>query len=111
MNKTELVGVIAEKCNVTKKVAGELVEAFCDTIVETVVNGGTVQLVGFGTFTSVNKPARTGVNPRTKEPLAISGYVSPKFKVGKNFKDSCNKRIIITEKKFQPKKRKTYKTL
>ena len=91
MNKTELIAVLAEKSGVTKKVAGDMLDAFCTTVVDTVAGGEPIQLVGFGTFTSVKKSGREGVNPITKAPVHIAPSVCPKFKPGKGFKDACNK--------------------
>lgn len=91
MNKTELIAAIAEQSNVTKTVAAEMVNAFIGTVVDTVAKGESVQLVGFGTFTSTVRPEKDTVNPITKAPLHLEKKVCPKFKPGKIFKEACNK--------------------
>lgn len=91
MNKTELINAIAEKSNVTKTVAADMVNAFIETVVDTVAKGESIQLVGFGTFTSAERKEREGVNALTKQKYTTPACVVPKFKPGKNFKDACNK--------------------
>lgn len=90
MNKTELVTAVAEKTGVTKKDVEAVVKAFTDTVVETVAKGDSIALVGFGTFTSATRAARTGVNPATGKKIKIAASKSPKFKAGKAFKDAVN---------------------
>lgn len=82
MNKTELVNAVAEKTGLTKPNAKKAVEAVIDTIGETLVEGDKVVLIGFGTFSVVEKPERKGVNPRTKEKITIKARKNIKFKAG-----------------------------
>ncbi|MEF2920169.1 MAG: HU family DNA-binding protein [Acutalibacteraceae bacterium] len=91
MNKTELISAIAEKSGLTKKDSEKAVTAMLDTIIETVVTGDKVQLVGFGTFEQRKRSERTGVDPRTKEKITIPASKVPAFKAGRNFKDAVNK--------------------
>ena len=86
MNKSELVAVLAEKTNTSKKSAEESLNAFVDVVTEVLVNGDKVQLVGFGTFETRKRAARKGRNPQTKAEIKI-----PVFKVGKALKDIVNK--------------------
>ena len=89
MNKAELVDEIkremGEGCS---KVAAEHA---LNSVLNAIVNGlkatGTVQLIGFGTFTVAKRAARTGVNPRTKAKIRIPASKTVKFKVGSKFKD------------------------
>ena len=90
MNKTELVAAIAEKAELSKKDAEKAVKAFTDVVSEELVNGGKIQLVGFGTFEVSERPAREGRNPRTGETMTIAATKTPKFKVGKALKDMVN---------------------
>ncbi len=90
MNKTELVAAIAEKTELSKKDAEKALKAFTDVVAEELKKGEKVQLVGFGTFEVIDKPAREGRNPRTGEPMPIAASKSPKFKAGKALKDSLN---------------------
>ena len=90
MNKTELIAAVAEKAEISKKDAEKAVKAFTDVVSEELVNGGKIQLVGFGTFEGSERPAREGRNPRTGETMTIAATKTPKFKVGKALKDMVN---------------------
>ena len=90
MNKTELIAAVAEKAEISKKDAEKAVKAFTDGVSEELVNGGKIQLVGFGTFEVSERPAREGRNPRTGETMTIAATKTPKFKVGKALKDMVN---------------------
>lgn len=93
MNKTDLIKVVKETVSevlegVTVKDTAVFVDATIKAIQDAVVAGEKVQLVGFGTFETTERAARTGRNPQTGETLAIPASKSPKFKVGKAFKDA-----------------------
>ena len=90
MNKAELVAAIAEKTEFSKKDSEKALKAFIDVISEELANGGKVQLVGFGTFSVVERPARKGRNPLTNEPIQIAASKAPKFKAGKALRDAVN---------------------
>ena len=90
MNKTELIAAVSEKAEISKKDAEKAVKAFTDVVSEELVNGGKIQLVGFGTFEVSERPAREGRNPRTGETMTIAATKTPKFKVGKALKDMVN---------------------
>ena len=91
MNKTELVAAMAEQTQLSKKDAEAALKAFIDVVSEELVNGGKIQLVGFGTFEVRNREARTGKNPQTKEEIQIPASKAPKFKAGRALKDTVNK--------------------
>lgn len=88
MTKKEMINAIAEKAECTKKDAKEILDAAFDTIIEAVMNGDDVRIGGFGTFTSVERAARTGRNPHTGEALDIKASKAVKFKASKMFKDA-----------------------
>lgn len=90
MNKTDLVAAIAERTELSKKDAEKAVKAFTDVISEELVNGGKIQLVGFGTFEVAERPEREGRNPKTGEPMKIAASRTPKFKPGRVLKDMVN---------------------
>ena len=90
MNKNDLVAKVAEKADLNKTDAGNAVDAVFDVITETLVEGGEVRLVGFGTFAVAERAATEGRNPRTGEKIAISASKQPKFKAGKGLKDALN---------------------
>ena len=91
MNKTEFIAAVAEKAEISKKDAEKAVKAFTDVVTEELVNGGKVQLVGFGNFEVAERPAREGRNPKTGEAMTIAASKTPKFKAGKALKDEVNK--------------------
>ena len=82
MNKTELVAAIAEKAEISKKDAEKALSAFVSSVSDALISGDKVQLVGFGTYSVTERPAREGVNPRTGEKLAIAAKKVVKFKAG-----------------------------
>ncbi|MDR3239353.1 MAG: HU family DNA-binding protein [Clostridiales bacterium] len=90
MNKTELIAAIAVKADMSKKDSEKVLKAFEDVITEELVNGGKVQLVGFGTFDVADRKAREGRNPQTGETMPIPASRAPRFKVGKALKDAVN---------------------
>jgi DNA-binding protein HU-beta len=90
MNKQELVDAVASAVGITKTAAGEAVDAFIAVVTQAVVEGEGVQLVGFGTFSTGQRAARTGRNPKTGETLHIAAAKTVKFTAGKAFKDSVN---------------------
>ncbi|MGL4378686.1 MAG: HU family DNA-binding protein [Microcoleaceae cyanobacterium] len=87
MNKGELVDVVAEKANVTKKQADSVLSAALEAIMEAVSDGEKVTLVGFGSFESRERKAREGRNPKTNEKMVIPATKVPAFSAGKLFKD------------------------
>ncbi len=91
MNKTELIAVVAEKAEISKKDAEKAVSAVFDTIVESVAEGNEIRIVGFGTFERHERGERTGCNPQTKEKITIPASKVPAFKAGKAFKDAVDK--------------------
>ena len=90
MNKTELIAAVAEKAELSKKDAEKAVKAFTDVVSEELVNGGKIQLVGFGTFEVYERAAREGRNPKSGEVMNIPASKTPKFKAGKALKDMVN---------------------
>ena len=90
MNKTELISAMAGKTELSKKDAGLALEAFMSVVKEELKKGEKIQLVGFGTFEVSERAERTGRNPQTGEEMLIKASKSPKFKVGKSFKDFVN---------------------
>jgi DNA-binding protein HU-beta len=92
MNKAELVDAIAEETGLTKKDSEAALKAFTGTISKELKKGGSVQLIGFGTFEVGKRAARTGRNPKTGETLKIKASKTPKFKAGKALKDLVNKK-------------------
>ncbi len=91
MKKAELVSAIAEKGGYSKKDAEKALNTVIESISDVLVAGDKITLVGFGTFKTKENPARTGRNPRTKEPVEIPAKTVPVFKAGQTLKDAVNK--------------------
>ncbi|MFP4452686.1 MAG: HU family DNA-binding protein [Desulfobacterales bacterium] len=89
MNKADLVNEVAKVVS-TKKEAQAAVDCVLQTITKGLSKGDSVTLVGFGTFKSVKREARTGRNPQTGAPIRISARKVPKFTPGKGLKDALS---------------------
>ena len=83
MNKTELIAAAAEKSGLSKKDTESALNAAIDVITAALTEGDKIQLVGFGSFEVKNRAARTGRNPKTKEPIEIPASKLPMFKPGR----------------------------
>lgn len=90
MNKSDLIGAVAELSGLSRNDATKAVEGVFDAITGALKKGDEVRLVGFGTFSVAKRKASTGRNPRTGEPMQIEASSQPKFKPGKVLKDSVN---------------------
>jgi DNA-binding protein HU-beta len=90
MNKSELVGAIAAKTELSKKDAEKALKAFIDVVTEELAAGGKIQLVGFGTYEVSQRAARTGRNPQSGKEMKIPASKAPRFKAGKALKDAVN---------------------
>ncbi len=88
MNKSELVSAISNRTKVSKSQTEALLDATLDIIQRTVSKGEDVKLVGFGSFQKAQRRAKTGRNPKTGETHKIPETSVPRFKPGKDFKDS-----------------------
>ena len=91
MNKSELVAALAAKTELSKKDSEAALNALVDVIGDTIAKGEKVQLIGFGTFETKSRPARTARNPRTGAEIKIAASKAPTFKAGKALKDKVNK--------------------
>ncbi|MBN2689249.1 MAG: HU family DNA-binding protein [Gammaproteobacteria bacterium] len=91
MNKQQLVDKMALATGLSKADCARALSAFTDTVINTVADGGKVELVGFGSFSQTERSARTGRNPQTGATINIAAAKLPKFKAGKAFKDKVNK--------------------
>ena len=91
MNKNELVAKVADQSGLSKKDAEKALAAVIDTITAALVAGDKVQLVGFGTFETKQREARTGRNPRSGETHEIPPASPPACTAGKALKDAVAK--------------------
>lgn len=88
MNKAELISAIAAKAEISKKDADKALAAALDTITDVLKSGDKVQLIGFGTFETRKRAARTGKNPQTGAEVQIPAANVPVFKSGKALKET-----------------------
>ena len=86
MNKSELIEVAATEADISKAAAGRALDAILDAVVKAVAKGDSVTLVGFGTFKSSKRAARTGRNPQTGAEIKIAASTVPRFTAGAGFK-------------------------
>jgi DNA-binding protein HU-beta len=86
MNKSELIDVTAQEADISKAAAGKALDAVINAVVKAVSKGDTVTLVGFGTFKSSKRAARTGRNPQTGKEIKIAATTVPRFTPGAGFK-------------------------
>ena len=90
MNKSELIEDMANTASLSKKDAEAALNAYTDVITEALKKGDKVTLVGFGTYETRKRAARTGKNPKTGEAIKIKAAKEPAFKPGKALKDAVN---------------------
>ncbi len=90
MNKSQLIDKMAEGADISKAKAGQALDSTLSAIKTELAAGGSVSLVGFGTFSVSERKARTGRNPQTGETIQIAAAKLPGMKAGKALKDAVN---------------------
>jgi len=88
MTKAEFVAKVAEKTDLKKADAEKAVNAFLETVSETLKAGDKISFTGFGSFEVIDRAAREARNPQTGEKMQIKATKAPKFKAGKGLKDA-----------------------
>jgi DNA-binding protein HU-beta len=88
VNKSELIEHIAKHADISKAAAARALEAIIGGVKTTLKRGGSVSLVGFGTFTVTKRAARSGRNPRTGAAIKIKAAKVPKFRPGKALREA-----------------------
>lgn len=91
MNKADLINVIAKDAEITKVQASAALDSMLTAIEKSLKKGDSVILVGFGTFSTSERKARTGRNPATGKPIKIAKRRVAKFKAGKGLSDAVRK--------------------
>ena len=91
MNKADLIDAIAKDTGLTKKDSEKALKSVIENISNALAKKDKVQLIGFGTFETRKRAARTGRNPQTGKELKIAASTVPAFKAGKALKDKVNK--------------------
>lgn len=90
MTKAELINAIAESCNHSKADTEKFLNSTLDVIQNTLAEGGSIPLIGFGTFSVSERKERPGRNPQTGEPITIKASKSVKFSAGSKLKAAVN---------------------
>ena len=90
MNKSELSSRVAATASMSRTEADTAVSAVFSAIADALAAGETVAIAGFGTFSTKERSARTGRNPRTGEAISIAASRAPAFKAGKALRDAVN---------------------
>ncbi len=96
MTKKELVNAIAKESNLTKIDSEKALNSFVNAVTAALKKGDEVKLIGFGTFSVMERAARNGRNPQTGKTIRIKASKAPKFKAGKALKDAVN---VVNAKK------------
>ena len=87
VTKKEFIDRVASKSDLSKRDAGKAVDAFLDTVTESLRRGEAIVFTGFGKFSTANRAARMGVNPRNPgEKVHIPASTVPKFSAGSTLK-------------------------
>lgn len=98
MNKGEFIDRLADRTNLTKKEARNLLDSVLGLVQETLLQGEEVKLVGFGKFAIRARKASSRINPQTKRPIQVAAKVVPLFKPGKELKRQIEKTLKVTDK-------------
>jgi DNA-binding protein HU-beta len=87
-NKTDLIDAVAEKANLSKKDAEQVLDAAIEYVTQTLKKGEKLTISGFGSFDVSARAARTGRNPKTGEAIQIPASKNPRFRAGKVLKET-----------------------
>lgn len=90
MNRAEIEAFVAERTNLNPKVASDAIRALLEVVTEALQRGETVRITGFLTLSVKDRPARTGKNPKTGEPISISASKKVTVRAGKNLTAAVN---------------------
>ena len=90
MTKSEFVDQVADRAGLSRKDAGEAVDAMLATIEDALKRGSEVVFSGFGKFSVSQRGAREGRNPATGEKIQIAASNAPKFTAGASLKKAVN---------------------
>lgn len=91
MNRAELIESLAKQTDCSKADCERWLTAFMSTVEKNIKKGEGVKLVGFGTFTTAKRKARTGRNPQTGKTIKIPARTVPVFRAGAMLKDTVRK--------------------
>lgn len=88
MTKFDLIQAVASQCKLDAKTVKTVLKSVLETIKGELAKGGSVGILGFGTFAVKHRAARKGLNPQTGEPLEIPAHKAPHFKAGKELRSA-----------------------
>jgi DNA-binding protein HU-beta len=88
MKKAEFIDAVASKAELSKKDVNAVIDAALETITEALKSGKSVSFIGFGSFSTVERAARTARVPGTDKVVDVPATTAVKFKVGKQLKDA-----------------------
>jgi len=88
MNKSELINELSEETTFSKKDVARVLDSLTRVIGRTLKKGEKVSITGFGSFWISRRPARKGINPATKERIDLPEISVPRFKAGKNLRET-----------------------
>ena len=91
MNKSDLISAIKEKTSLSRKDAEKVIDTFFDTITQSIVSGGRVEIRGFGSFMVKDYKPYIGRNPKTGSQIQVPPKKLPFFKVGKELKEMVDR--------------------
>jgi len=103
LNKTTLIAKVAELSGLSKVDSEKALKAIIDAVTAELAAKGDVKLIGFGTFSTVEKQERMGKNPQNGQPIKIAAKTSPKFKPGAALVTACNPVKVEPKKKGKKK--------
>lgn len=92
MNKSELIDAMAADAGITKAAAKKALDSFTSNVTNVLKKGDKISLVGFGTFSTSKRSARTGRNPQTGAAMKIAAKTVAKFKAGSELSNAVNKK-------------------
>ncbi|MEC7797629.1 MAG: HU family DNA-binding protein [Pseudomonadota bacterium] len=90
MTKAELIGRMATAANISQDQAKAALEAFTDGVVEALSHGHDVKLIGFGSFTTIERKAGVARNPQTGQAIARAASRTARFRAGEGLKSALN---------------------
>ncbi len=90
MNKAELINAIAEGAGLSKADSKKALDATIKAVSDALIAGDKISLIGFGTFSTSERSARQGINPKTKQAIKIAAKKVAKFKAGSELTSAIN---------------------
>lgn len=94
MNKNDLINALSEETTFSKKDIMKVLASYTRIVERALKKGDKVSLAGFGTFWISRRPARTGINPATKERITLPAINVPRFKPGKRLRDEVRSTLL-----------------